>query len=64
MARFVSSFAILFALVTACIATVAQVEADISSIASQVTALDSAINAFPTAGGSLLSALVSWAHYA
>ncbi|KAE9403029.1 hypothetical protein BT96DRAFT_917813 [Gymnopus androsaceus JB14] len=57
MARFVSSFAILFALVAACIATVAQVEADISSIASQVTALDSAINAFPTAGGSLLSAL-------
>lgn len=62
MARFVSSFAILLAFVTACIAAVYQVEEDIANIASQVTVIDSAIHAFPTTGGSLLEALVSLAH--
>ncbi|KAE9391946.1 hydrophobic surface binding protein [Gymnopus androsaceus JB14] len=57
MARFVSSFAILLAFVTACIAAVYQVEEDIANIASQVTVIDSAIHAFPTTGGSLLEAL-------
>ncbi|KAE9410062.1 hydrophobic surface binding protein [Gymnopus androsaceus JB14] len=57
-------FTTLLAFVTACLAAgplvrdVPTVESDIANIASQVTALDSAINAFPTAGGSLLSALV------
>ncbi|KAJ7027979.1 hydrophobic surface binding protein [Mycena alexandri] len=37
--------------------TVAQVEADIASISSQVTTLDNAINAFPATGGSLTAAL-------
>ncbi|KAJ3741468.1 hydrophobic surface binding protein [Lentinula detonsa] len=59
----IASFAILLTFVTACLAAipmkrdVGTVEQDITNIASQVTALDSAINAFPTAGGSLLSAL-------
>ncbi|KAF8489926.1 hydrophobic surface binding protein [Gautieria morchelliformis] len=37
--------------------TVAQVEADIATINSQVTTLDSAINSFPDSGGSLTQAL-------
>ncbi|KAK0461274.1 hydrophobic surface binding protein [Desarmillaria tabescens] len=37
--------------------TVAQVEADIANIATQVNALDSSIKAFPDTGGSLISAL-------
>lgn len=37
--------------------TVAQVEADIADIVTQVDALDSSINAFPATGGSLLAAL-------
>ncbi|TFK33388.1 hydrophobic surface binding protein A-domain-containing protein [Crucibulum laeve] len=51
-----------FALLTSFIATglastVANVEADIATISSQVTALDNAINAFPATGGTLLQAL-------
>lgn len=38
--------------------TVTQVEADITNIATQVNALDTAINAFPNTGGTLLAALV------
>lgn len=38
--------------------TVAQVNADIASISSKVTALDTAINSFPATGGTLLAALV------
>ncbi|KAJ7096649.1 hydrophobic surface binding protein [Mycena belliarum] len=38
--------------------TVAQVEADISSISAQVTTLDNSIKAFPNTGGSLVSALL------
>ncbi|KAJ7106663.1 hydrophobic surface binding protein A-domain-containing protein [Mycena epipterygia] len=37
--------------------TVAQVEADIASISTQVTTLDNAINAFSNTGGSLTAAL-------
>ncbi|KAK0212851.1 hydrophobic surface binding protein [Desarmillaria ectypa] len=44
-----------FALVTK--RTVAQVEADIANIATQVNALDNSIKAFPNTGGSLISAL-------
>ena len=39
--------------------TVAQVEADIATISSKVTSLDSLINAYPSTGGTLLGALVS-----
>ncbi len=38
--------------------TVAQVESDITNIATQVNTLDSSIKAFPDTGGSLISALV------
>ncbi|KAJ7484828.1 hydrophobic surface binding protein [Mycena galericulata] len=37
--------------------TVAQVEADIATISTQVTTLDNAIEAYPTSGGTLLAAL-------
>ncbi|KAF5366724.1 hypothetical protein D9758_006438 [Tetrapyrgos nigripes] len=37
--------------------TVAQVEADLRNIATQVTTLDNSINAFPNTGGSLVQAL-------
>ncbi|KAJ7135877.1 hydrophobic surface binding protein [Mycena epipterygia] len=37
--------------------TVAQIEADIATIKTQVTTLDTAINAFPNTGGTLLAAL-------
>ena len=38
--------------------TVAQVEADIANIATQVATLDSAIDAYPNPGGTLAGALV------
>lgn len=38
--------------------TVAQVESDLAAISTQVTALDTDINAFPDTGGSLTAALV------
>ena len=38
--------------------TVAQVESDITGISTQVDALNTAIQAFPTSGGSLVDALV------
>jgi len=51
-------FAVLASLVTATFAsTVADVLADISTIASQTSTLDKAITAFPATGGSLLNAL-------
>ncbi|KAJ3757567.1 hydrophobic surface binding protein [Lentinula raphanica] len=59
----VTSFTTFLTLVAVCLAAVplkrdvGTVEDDIASIASQVTALDSAIQAFPTSGGSLVSAL-------
>ncbi|KAJ4479340.1 hydrophobic surface binding protein [Lentinula aciculospora] len=59
----VASFTALLTFVTACSAAVhlrrdvGTVEQDIANIASQVTALDNDINAFPDTGGSLLSAL-------
>ncbi|KAJ3891511.1 hydrophobic surface binding protein A-domain-containing protein [Lentinula edodes] len=59
----IASFTTLSIFTAACLAAVplkrdvATVENDIANVASQVTALDSAINAFPTAGGSLVSAL-------
>ncbi|KAJ7152658.1 hydrophobic surface binding protein [Mycena crocata] len=57
-----SSLLFSLTLVTACLATpvkrtVAQVEADITTISAQVTSLDNAINAFPNTGGTLASAL-------
>jgi hypothetical protein len=38
--------------------TVAQVEADIATISSQVTSLNNNIQSFPNSGGSLVNALV------
>lgn len=52
------SFGVLLAFVTASLAAVSNVEADLSTIAAQVTSLSSAIEAFPTTDGNLLSALV------
>ncbi|KAJ3883909.1 hydrophobic surface binding protein [Lentinula edodes] len=59
----IASFTTLSIFTAACLAAVplkrdvATVEEDIANIASQVTTLDNSIGAFPTAGGSLLSAL-------
>ncbi|KAJ3856849.1 hydrophobic surface binding protein [Lentinula lateritia] len=59
----IASFTTLSIFAAACLAAVplkrdvGTVEQDITNIASQVTALNSAIEAFPTTGGSLLSAL-------
>ncbi|KAJ3926776.1 MAG: hydrophobic surface binding protein [Lentinula lateritia] len=59
----IASFTTISILAAACLAAVplkrdvGTVEQDITNIASQVTALNSAIEAFPTTGGSLLSAL-------
>ncbi|KAF8960436.1 hydrophobic surface binding protein [Flammula alnicola] len=56
--KFQSTFAVLVSLVIASYAsTVADIETDIASIASQTTTLDNAINAFPATGGSLVNAL-------
>ncbi|KAJ4491958.1 hypothetical protein C8J55DRAFT_556242 [Lentinula edodes] len=59
----IASFTTLSIFAATCLAAVplkrdvGTVEGDITNIANQVTALSSAINAFPTTGGSLLSAL-------
>ncbi|KAJ7487852.1 hydrophobic surface binding protein [Mycena latifolia] len=56
--RLLLSFSLLAVAVTSPVKrTVAQVEADIATISTQVTALDNAINAFPNTGGSLAAAL-------
>ncbi|KAK0195399.1 hydrophobic surface binding protein [Armillaria mellea] len=62
MVQISTGLLLLFSVVTASSAlvtkrTVAQVESDIANIATQVTALDNSIKAFPDTGGSLLSAL-------
>ncbi len=62
MVQLSSFFAALTVVTAVCSAptkrTVAQVEADIATISTQVTALDNAITAFPDTGGSLINALV------
>jgi len=56
--RFSTTFFVLAHLAVASFAaTVADVEADLNSISTQVTALDKAVTAFPNTGGSLLAAL-------
>ncbi|KAF8895811.1 hydrophobic surface binding protein [Mucidula mucida] len=61
MVQLSSFFAALTVVTAVCSAptkrTVAQVEADIATISTQVTALDNAITAFPDTGGSLINAL-------
>lgn len=62
MVQISTGLLLLFSVVTASSAlvtkrTVAQVESDITNIATQVNALDSSIKAFPDTGGTLLSAL-------
>ncbi|KDR66620.1 hypothetical protein GALMADRAFT_80725 [Galerina marginata CBS 339.88] len=53
-----TALAILASLVSGILAaTVADVQSDISTIASQISTLDNAITAFPATGGSLLNAL-------
>ena len=64
MVQIISKFLILGAIVLGVSAislpkrTIAQVEKDIASIHTQVTSLDSSINAFPDSGGSINAALV------
>ncbi|TFK63291.1 hydrophobic surface binding protein [Pluteus cervinus] len=59
--RFASSIALALSLVSAFAIptkrTVADIEAALQTLTTQVTGLDSAINSFPATGGSLLSAL-------
>ncbi|KAK0485787.1 hydrophobic surface binding protein [Armillaria novae-zelandiae] len=62
MVQISTGLLLLFSVVTAGSAlvtkrTAAQVESDIANIATQVSALDNSIKAFPDTGGSLLSAL-------
>lgn len=65
MVRILSPYFVLIALAATTYAsptkrsTVAQVEADLATIQTQVTTLDTDINNFPATGGTVLQLLVS-----